>query len=99
MISSSSSLSLLLPAWPPLLSLLIVTVTTILGFSTTSIFCPCTVSLMPPLTQRFHEMRVQKFQSINQSNNLFVMKLSTCDIAVTAPTGTTRLKSAYGSPK
>ena len=39
------------------------------------------------------------FQSINQSINLFVMKHSTCDIAVTALTGTTRLKSAYGSPK
>jgi len=38
-------------------------------------------------------------QSINQSINLFVMKQSTCDIAVTALTGTTRLKSAYGSPK
>jgi len=40
-------------------------------------------------------------QSINQSINLFVMKHSrpTSDIAVTALTGTTRLKSAYGSPK
>jgi len=38
-------------------------------------------------------------QSINQSINLFVMKHSTFDIAVTALTGTTRLKSAYGSPK
>ena len=35
---------------------------------------------------------------INQSINLLVMKQSTCDIAVTALTGTTRLKSAYGSP-
>jgi len=38
-------------------------------------------------------------QSINQSINLFVMKHSTRDIAVTAMTGTTRLKSAYGSRK
>jgi len=38
-------------------------------------------------------------QSINQSINQFVMKHSTRDIAVTALTGTTRLKSAYGSPK
>jgi len=36
---------------------------------------------------------------INQSINLFVMKHSTRDIAVTAMTGTTRLKSTYGSPK
>jgi len=35
----------------------------------------------------------------HQSINLFVMKHSTHDIAVTALTGTTRLKSAYGSPK
>jgi len=37
--------------------------------------------------------------SINQSVNLFVMKHSTRDVAVTALTGTTGLKSAYGSPK
>jgi len=37
--------------------------------------------------------------SINQSINLFVMKHSTRDISVTALTGTTRLKSANGSPK
>jgi len=36
---------------------------------------------------------------INQSINLFVMKHSTRNIAVTALTGTTGLKSAYGSPK
>ena len=38
-------------------------------------------------------------KSINQSINLFVMKHSTRHIVVTAMTGTTRLKSAYGSPK
>jgi len=43
--------------------------------------------------------KVYELISINQLINLFVMKQSTCDTAVTTLTGTTRLKSAYCSPK
>ena len=49
----------------------------------------------------FQGIGLQRFicrKSINQSIH-FVMKHITCDTAVISLTGTTRLKSTYGSPK
>jgi len=51
------------------------------------------------LQSSFELLGQQCAESINQSINLFVMKQSKFDTAVTALTGTTRLKSAYGNPK